>query len=93
MAWVFPNSSGEPRVTGSIGKPRRRALKAAKISHRVTGHGLRRTFNELASQSDKTGITTRAITGHSDVGMQEHYREVPTAEKRELQISAMADVF
>jgi len=55
-----------------------RAFKLAKITKRVTPHGLRRTFNNLARQV--TGdIVTRNITGHVTAAMTEHYSHVGLA--------------
>ncbi len=57
-----------------------RALKLAKISKRVTPHGLRRTFNNLARQV-AGDIVTRSITGHVTEAMTEHYSHVGLGEK------------
>jgi integrase len=60
--------------------PLRRALKGCGIAKRVSVHGLRRTFNNLARQV-AGDIVTRSITGHVTVAMTEHYSHVGAQEK------------
>ena len=47
---------------------------------RVSVHGLRRTFNNLARQV-AGDIVTRSITGHVTAAMTEHYSHVDAREK------------
>lgn len=65
------------------GSPLRRVLtaacKAAGVP-RVTAHGLRRTFNNLARQSTSREVL-KSITGHSTDAMVEHYSFVGAGEK------------
>ncbi len=61
--WVFPSRAGTLLSSGSLSAPMRRARKVAKIAHRVTAHGLRRTLDTLAFQVAPSE-TIRAIMGH-----------------------------
>lgn len=70
--WVFPSRAGSLLSSGSLSAPMRRARKVAKIGHRVTAHGLRRTLNTLALQVAPSE-TIRAIMGHTTTQMTEHY--------------------
>jgi integrase len=79
--WVFATKKGELIRGSTLGKPLQKALQRAGITHNVTPHGLRRTFNNLARQV-VSGEVVRAITGHSTVAMTEHYSHVDAAEKR-----------
>jgi integrase len=78
--WVFPDKGGGLLPRCSLRFPMERALKVAKISKRVTPHGLRRTFNNLARQV-AGDIVTRSITGHVTEAMTEHYSHVGLGEK------------
>jgi len=78
---VFPTRRG----TAHRGTPLRavldKACKAAGVP-RVTTHGLRRTFNNLARQVT-TGEVLRAITGHATSAMTAHYSLIGRDEKAE----------
>jgi integrase len=78
--WVFPDKEGGLLPRCSLRHPMKRALKLAKISKRVTPHGFRRTFNNLARQV-AGDIVTRSITGHVTGAMTEHYSHVGLGEK------------
>jgi len=78
--WVFPDKEGGLLPRCSLRHPMERALKLAKITKRVTPHGLRRTFNNLARQV-AGDIVTRSITGHVTGAMTEHYSHVAIDEK------------
>ena len=78
--WVFPDKGGGLLPRCSLRHPMERALRRAKISKRVTPHGLRRTFNNLARQV-AGDIVTRSITGHVTEAMTEHYSHVGLGEK------------
>jgi integrase len=78
--WVFPDKEGGLLPRCSLRHPMERALKLAKITKRVTPHGLRRTFNNLARQV-AGDIVTRSITGHVTEAMTEHYSHVAIDEK------------
>lgn len=80
---VFPVRQGERKGMLHKGSPLRRVLtaacKAAEVP-RVTTHGLRRTFNNLARQKTSREVL-KSITGHSTDAMVEHYSFVGHAEK------------
>ncbi len=78
--WVFPDKGGGLLPRCSLRHPMERALRLARISKRVTPHGLRRTFNNLARQV-AGDIVTRSITGHVTEAMTEHYSHVGLGEK------------
>jgi integrase len=76
---VFPTRKGKLHR----GTPLRKVLTAACVKAevpRVTTHGLRRTFNNLARQSTSREVL-KSITGHTTDAMVEHYSHVGTAEK------------
>lgn len=79
---VFPSNTGTLLCNGGgIGKPWARVLEAAGVSRRITIHGLRRTFNNLARQVS-SAVVTQAMTGHVTDAMTEHYSHVEQSEKR-----------
>lgn len=61
--WVYPNDVGKPRVNGSLSAQSQRALKYAKIEHRVTIHGLRRTATDLLRRAAVDPVAAKAIIG------------------------------
>jgi integrase len=78
--WVFPGQRVGLLRPNALGSPLRRALKGCGITKRVSVHGLRRTFNNLARQV-AGDIVTRSITGHVTASMTEHYSHVDAREK------------
>lgn len=78
--WVFPDPRGDLQRPSILRFPLQRALKGCGITKRVSVHGLRRTFNNLARQV-AGDIVTRSITGHVTVAMTEHYSHVDAREK------------
>ncbi len=77
--WVFPTAKGDVYT----GYPLRAVLDRAcsKVGvPRITTHGLRRTWNNLARRV-ATGQVVRAIIGHTDEAMTEHYSVVDLDEK------------
>jgi len=78
--WVFPGPDGGLLRPNALRFPLGRALKNCGISKRVSVHGLRRTFNNLARQVAGE-IVTRSITGHVTAAMTEHYSHVDAREK------------
>jgi site-specific recombinase XerD len=76
---VFPSRRGGLHR----GSPLRKVLdKACMRAHvpRVTAHGLRRTFNNLARQQTSK-VVLQSITGHTTDEMTAHYSMVSTDEK------------
>lgn len=80
---VFPVRQGARKGKLHKGSPLRRVLTAACNAAevpRVTTHGLRRTFNNLARQKTSREVL-KSITGHSTDAMVEHYSFVGIGEK------------
>lgn len=85
--WGLPRGRGLvfPTKRGKLhrGTPLRKVLNTACVKAevpRVTTHGLRRTFNNLARQSTSREVL-KSITGHTTDAMVEHYSHVGTDEK------------
>jgi integrase len=78
--WIFTGLDGKLLQKSALRFPFARALKRAGIRQRVSVHGLRRTFNNIARQI-AGDIVTRAITGHVTADMTEHYSHVGREEK------------
>lgn len=62
----------------------RRVKPLRAVGLRVTPHGLRRTFNDLARRIT-SGQVLRSITGHATEAMSDHYSLVGIDEKRDTQ--------
>lgn len=74
-----------PTLTGGLykGSPLRSILdKACVVAGvtRITPHGLRRTFNDMARRN-ASGEVVRALLGHASEAMTDHYSIVDAAEK------------
>ena len=81
--WVFPSLRGKLKTPNTLAKTWTGCLKEIGMSkERFTVHGLRRTFNDLTRRAGVDGIVTRALTGHTSVGMQIHYSTVGFDEKQ-----------
>ncbi len=76
---VFPNGKGKLHRGYPLIKVLTTACKAAGAP-RVTAHGLRRTFNNLARQLTSREVL-KSITGHMTDRMVEHYSMVGSAEQ------------
>jgi integrase len=76
---VFPNRKGRPHRGYPLIKVLAAACKLAGVE-RVTVHGLRRTFNNLARQLTSREVL-KSITGHVTDTMVEHYSFVGADEK------------
>lgn len=76
---IFPTKKGVLHKGSPLRAVLDRACKAAGVP-RVTTHGLRRTFNNLARQTTSREVL-KSITGHSTDAMVEHYSMVGTGEK------------
>lgn len=75
--WV---TEPDPRHPGQ----ERRARPYRVTGLRITAHGLRRTFNDLARRLT-SGEVLRSITGHATAAMTEHYSLVGLGEKTTTQ--------
>jgi integrase len=76
---VFPTRRGKLHRGTPLRKVLNEACTKAGVP-RVTTHGLRRTFNNLARQSTSREVL-KSITGHTTDAMVEHYSHVATEEK------------
>lgn len=82
--WVFANDAGKPRANGSLCYVNQRVLAHAKITKRVTLHGLRRTATDLLRRAAVDPVAAKAITGHTTDRMREHYSTVSADETRDV---------
>ncbi len=76
---VFPTRDGKLHKGTPLKKVLDKACPKAGVP-RVTAHGLRRTFNNLARKSSSL-LVLQSITGHSTDAMTSHYSMVSTDEK------------
>lgn len=76
---VFPTKKGTLHRGTPLRAVLNRACKEAGVP-RVTTHGMRRTFNNLARQTTSREVL-KSITGHTTDAMVEHYSHVGTDEK------------
>ena len=81
--WIFPSCTGGLRHRSSHRKALRACAKAAGVEERFTGHGLRRTFNDLSRRAHIDPIVSKSLTGHVTEAMREHYSSVGMDEKRQ----------
>jgi integrase len=88
---VFPTQAGRPHRGTPLGPVLRAACERVEIGIRFTPHGLRRTWNNLARRV-ADGMVVRAMIGHADEAMTEHYSRVGVEEKRTA-ARAVADLF
>jgi integrase len=91
-ALVFPVRHGAREGAAHKGSPLlkviNRACTAAGVP-RITVHGLRRTFNNLARQvTDR--LVAMSIVGHTTDAMHEHYSSVSMTEKTAAQARVLA---
>lgn len=77
---IFPARSGKLHRGSPLRRILDAACKAAKVP-RVTTHGLRRTFNNLARQVTSREVL-KSITGHVTDAMVSHYSFVGVGEKQ-----------
>lgn len=98
--WLFPNREGElyrgtplrkvlDRVAVQLGWATWDADKDKAEGFRITPHGLRRTWNDLARQRGDRQVV-QAITGHTTDVMTDHYSLVRAGEKAKLASSVRA---
>jgi integrase len=76
---VFPTRLGKLHKGTPLKKVLDKACAKAGVP-RVTAHGLRRTFNNLARQQTSREVL-KSITGHTTDAMVEHYSHVGAGEK------------
>ena len=88
--WIFPTEVGVLHKGTPMGPVLRRAAKRAGLGIRLTPHGLRRTFNDLARRVTTAQIV-RSMMGHVTPAMTEHYSVVDAGEKQAVQ-TAIVDM-
>ena len=87
---VFPNRNGVLHKGTPLKKVLDKACAEAGVP-RVTAHGLRRTFNNLARQRTSLAVL-KSITGHTTDAMVEHYSHVGTDEKAVVSASVAESI-
>ncbi|MCG8424191.1 MAG: site-specific integrase [Proteobacteria bacterium] len=73
-AWVFPSCEGKLRrgASSSLSRAWSKCLDLSGIQRRITVHGLRRTFTDLARLAGVGEVVARSLVGHTK-RMREHY--------------------
>lgn len=85
--WIFPAHRRADKLMHNTAPARPLHKSLAKLPHLpqdFTVHGLRHTFNNLvrqAAENQGQEVAVRALTGHADIEMTEHYSHVSMAEK------------
>ncbi len=87
---VFPTKKGTLHKGTPLKKVLDKACPRAGVP-RVTAHGLRRTFNNLARR-DTSALVLKSITGHTTDAMMEHYSMVGTDEKTVVSASVARSI-
>ena len=82
--WVFSNARGGLHKGTPMRTVLQKAVARAGLTIRLTPHGLRRTFNDLARRV-ASSVVVRAIVGHVTEKMTEHYAVIDAGEKRAVQ--------
>jgi|SRR5579871_94732 len=79
---LFPSDVGGFMAPSSLDKPFRKIAEAAKIKKPITPKAMRRTAQDLSRLAGVNDLVTRAVSGHSDIAMQELYSTVRGEEMR-----------
>lgn len=79
---LFPSDVGGFVSPSSLDKPFEDIAEAAKIKKPITPRAMRRTAQDLSRLAGVNDLVTRAVSGHSDVGMQELYSTIRGDEMR-----------
>ena len=87
--WIFPTALGTLHKGTPLRNVLRRAVTTTGLEIRLTPHGLRRTFNDLARRV-ASSMVVRAITGHVTPAMTEHYSVIDAGEKKAVQDAVVA---
>jgi len=80
---LFPGRFGGYRLPGSCGRAWKKVSKVMGLEWSITGHDLRRTFQNMLRQAGVGLTVQQALMGHSSMGMTEHYSQVGRDEKRQ----------
>lgn len=79
---VFPSEVGGFVSPSCLDKPFLKIAEAAKIKKPITPRAMRRTAQDLSRLAGVNDLVTRAVSGHSDVAMQELYSTIRGEEMR-----------
>ena len=79
---LFPSDVGRFISPSCLDKPFRKIAEAAKIKKLITPKAMRRTAQDLSRLAGVNDLVTRAVSGHSDIAMQELYSTVRGEEMR-----------
>jgi integrase len=79
---LFPSETGGFVAASCLDKPFRRIAVAAKIKKLITPRAMRRTAQDLSRLAGVNDLVTRAVSGHSDIAMQELYSTIRGEEMR-----------
>lgn len=79
---LFPSDVSGFISPNALDKPFRRISAEAKIAKLVTPKAMRRTAQDLSRLAGTNDFVTRAVSGHSDVSMQELYSTIRREEVR-----------
>lgn len=80
---IFPSDQGTPRLPGSLRKAFKKSTAKAGIDKKVTPQVLRKTYTTTLESAGVRDLVRREIMGHSGEGIDRHYKQAPTAEKRQ----------
>jgi len=79
---VSPSDVGGFVSPSCLDKPFEKIAETAKIKKLVTPRAMRRTAQDLSRLAGVNDLVTRAVSGHSDVAIQELYSTVRAEEMR-----------
>jgi len=80
---LFPGRFGAYRLPGSCGKAWKKVSAVMGLDWGVTGHDLRRTFQNMLRQAGVGLTVQQSLMGHSSTQMTEHYSQVGRDEKKQ----------
>jgi integrase len=79
---LFPSEKRGFVTPSCLDKPFRKIAAAAKIRKPITPRAMRRTAQDLSRLAGVNDLVTRAVSGHSDIAMQELYSTIRGEEMR-----------
>jgi integrase len=79
---LFPAETGGFVTASCLDKPFRQIVTTAKIKKLITPRAMRRTAQDLSRLAGVNDLVTRAVSGHSDIAMQELYSTIRGEEMR-----------
>jgi len=79
---LFPAETGGFVTASCLDKPFRTIVATAKIKKLITPRAMRRTAQDLSRLAGVNDLVTRAVSGHSDIAMQELYSTIRGEEMR-----------